>query len=85
MISLHAIPPHLHAADSQLYVSFISNDSASAMYGLQLCFATVQSWMLMNMLKLNANETECLLAENERQQSKYLFKFPVELFGVICS
>ena len=50
MISGHTIPHHLYAADSQLYVSFASGDSAAALNGLQLCFASVHSWMWMNKL-----------------------------------
>ena len=46
MIFEHAIPHHLYADDSQLYVSFASGDSAAALNGLQSCLASVQSWML---------------------------------------
>ena len=35
MIFEHAIPHHLYADDSQLYVSFASGDSAAALSGLQ--------------------------------------------------
>ena len=38
--------------------------------------------MLMNKLKLNPHKTEFLLIRNERQWSKYLSMFPVQLFGV---
>ena len=48
MICEHAIPHHLYADDSQLYVSFASRNSAAAPNGLQSCLAAVQSWMLMN-------------------------------------
>ena len=34
MICDHAIPHHLYADDSQLYVSFASGDSAAALNGL---------------------------------------------------
>ena len=51
MIFEHAIPHHLYADDSQLYVSFASGDSAAALNGLQSCLASVQSWMSTNKLK----------------------------------
>ena len=38
--------------------------------------------MLTNKLKLNPDKTECLLVGNERQWSKCLSMFPIELFGV---
>ena len=43
MIFEHAIPHHLYADDSQLYVSFASGDSTAALNGLQLRLASVQS------------------------------------------
>ena len=82
LISGHAIPHHLYADDSQLYVSFSSGDSAAALNGLQSCLASVQSWMSTNKLKLNPDKTEFLLIGNERQRSKYLSMFPIELLGV---
>ena len=82
MISGLAIPHHLYADDSQLYVFFSSGDSAAALNGLQSCLASVQSWMRTNKLKLNPDKTEFLLIGNERQHSKYLSMFPIELLGV---
>ena len=82
LISRHAIPDHLHADDSQLYVSFSSGDSATALNGLQSCLPSVQSCMSTNKLKLNPDKTEFLLIGNEQQRSKYLSMFPIELLGV---
>ena len=56
--------------------------TAVALNGLQSCLASVQSWMSTNKLKLNPDKTEFLLIWNERQQSKYLYMFPIELLGV---
>ena len=41
MISGHAIPHHLHAGDSHLYVSSAPGDSAAALNGLQSCLASI--------------------------------------------
>ena len=82
MISEHAIPHHLYADDSQLDVSCALGDSDAALNCLQSCLASAQSWMSMNKLKLNREKTEFLLIANERQQSKYLSMFPMELFSV---
>ena len=83
MIPGHAIPHHFYADDSQLYVSFASGDSAAALNGLCCpCLASVQSWMSTNKLKLNPNETELLLIGNERQRSKFISIFPIELLSV---
>ena len=71
------------ASSVELYTSFSSDSSATALIGLQSCLASVQSWMSTNKLKLNSDKTEFLLIGNERQkQSKYLSMFPIELLGV---
>ena len=82
MIFEHAIPNHLYADDSQLYVSFASGNSAAALNGLQACLTSVQSWMSTNKLKLNPDKTEFLLIGNERQRGKFLSMFLIELLGV---
>ena len=69
IICEHAIPYHLYADDSQLYVSFASGDSAAALSDLQSCLASVQSRMSTNKLKLNPDKTGFLLIGNERQRS----------------
>ena len=73
MIVEHAIPHHLYADDSQLYVSFASGVSAAALNSLQSCLASVQSWTSTNKMKLNPDKTEFLLIGNGPQWSKYLY------------
>ena len=80
MISGHALPHHLYANDSQLYVSPASGDSAAALNGLQSCLASVQSWMSTDKLKLNTDKTEFIVSGNERQRSKHRSMFPIKLF-----
>ena len=82
LVSGHAIPHHLYVDDSLLYISFSSGNSAAALNGLQSCWASVQSWISTNKLKLNPDKTEFLLIGNEWQRSKSLFMFPIELLGV---
>ena len=50
--------------------------------GLQSCLASVQSWVSTNRLKLKPDKTEFFLIGNERQRSKYLPMYPIELFSV---
>ena len=82
MISGHTISHHLSADNSRLYVSVASGDSSATLNGFQSCLGSVQSWMSTNKLKLNPDKTEFLFIGNERQQSKFLSMFPIELFGV---
>ena len=54
---------HLYADDTQLYLSFDINDSISALGAriiMESCITDIQSWMLLNCLKLNGNKTEFL-------------------------
>ena len=53
--------------------------------GQHLGVTSLQSWMSTNKLKLNPDKTEFLLIGNERQPSKYLSMFPIELLGVKTS
>ena len=57
-ISGLAIPHHLYADDSQLYVSFSSGDSAAAPNGLQSCLASV---LCHGCRRLNWNWTQMKL------------------------
>ena len=82
MICEHAIPHHLYADGSQLYISFASGDSAAALNGSQSYFSSIQSGMSTNALKLNTDEAEFLLIGNEQQRSKYLSMFPIEILCV---
>ncbi len=79
VIADHSIPHHLYADDSQLYVSFTSQDSTSSLSNLQSCLSAIQRWMFMNKLKLNPGKTEFLLIGHEQQRRKYLSKFPLQL------
>ena len=77
MISEHAIPRHLYADDSQLYVSFASGDSAATLNCLPSCLASKS----MNKQKLNPDKTEFLLIGKEKQRTNsslcFLLSFSV--------
>ena len=85
VIQGHSIPHHLYADDSQLYISFSSDDSGSQLNSLKSCLDSVLNWMLSNKLKLNPSKTEFLLIGHEVQRQKYLAQFPITLMGVDTS
>ena len=76
------ISHHFYAGDSQLYVSLSSRNSAASLSSLKSCLDSVQLWMSGNKLKANSDKTEFLLIGHERQRSKYLAMFPVDLLSV---
>ena len=56
----HSILHHLCADDSQLYISFSSDDSLSQLNSLKSCLDSVWNWMLSNKLKVNPSKTVLL-------------------------
>ena len=64
LISGHAIPHHLYADDSQLYISLSSGNSTAALNGLQSCLASVQSWMSTNSTQIKLNSSSLGLNGN---------------------
>ena len=67
----------IYADDSLLYVSFASGDSAATVDGLQACLASVQLWMPMNKLKLNADKTEFFIGNEWQQSTNMSHCFPL--------
>ena len=57
MICEHAIPHHLYADDSQLYVSFASGNSAGALNGLQSCLISVNGKESLKPCEVNVSNT----------------------------
>jgi len=63
---------HLYADDTQLYISFSSNDSVSSLAILSSTLDSVHSWLTLNRLSLNPDKTEYLLIGTNRQRSKVI-------------
>ena len=62
--SLHLPNPHCHADDTQLYIAFRpGNDveETAALTAMESFIADISQWMHLDKLKLNCDETECLL------------------------
>ena len=57
---------HAFADDTQLYLPFHRDDMASSALRLECSLLEVSRWMSSNRLKLNADETELLLAGSRR-------------------
>ncbi len=82
IIGKQTVSHHLYADDTQLYVSFSSDDSSASLFQLQECLDSVHTWMSLNMLKLNPDKTDFLLIGHERQRRKFANLFPISLLGV---
>ena len=49
---------HLYADDTQLYLTFISSTSDLAKLATEDCVRDIDAWMIVNMRKMNRNNTE---------------------------
>src|SRR6267154_1579238 len=61
---------HLYADDTQLYISFSSSDSSTALSSLSQALDSVYSCLTLNRLSVNPNKTEYLLIGTQQQCSK---------------
>ena len=60
---------HIYADDTQLYISFSPldpNSLQSKIGDIQACFQEIKKWMTANLLKLNGDKTELLIALHKR-------------------
>ena len=81
IIKRHNLTYHLHADDTQLYVSFkIGSDDllSSPKSSIEICVQEINNWMILNGLKLNEEKTELLLLSSGYRN---LFVLGVKLFN----
>jgi hypothetical protein len=64
--------PHFYADDSQLYISFSSTDSASALSKLSSALDSTYEWLTSNRLSVNPSKTEYLLIGTPQQRVKVI-------------
>ena len=70
---------HLYAEDSQLYMSFTSDDSANQLDSLKSYLDSVWNWMRHTRLKLNSSKTDFLLIGDEQERKKCFSRFPITI------
>ena len=64
LVRQHNVSYHMYADDTQLYLSFRSNDYEStevAKSSIEQCVLAIKKWMASNFLKLNDDKTELLV------------------------
>ena len=64
LVRQHNVSYHMYADDTQLYLSFRSNDHEStevAKSSIEQCVLAIKKWMASNFLKLNDDKTELLV------------------------
>ena len=64
LVRQHNVSYHMYADDTQLYLSFRSNDHESvevAKSSIEQCVVAIKKWMASNFLKLNDDKTELLV------------------------
>ena len=70
LIRSHGLNSHSYADDSQLYLSFDTQDIESELQRIEKCLKDVRKWMLVNFLKLNDDKTEFLIFSSKHSFNK---------------
>ncbi|CAB4000445.1 RNA-directed DNA polymerase from transposon X-element [Paramuricea clavata] len=73
VIKNHLPDAHAYADDTQLYISFKPDSTASeleAVTSLQNCIADIKTWMTVDKLKLNDDKTEFIIIGTHAQLNK---------------
>ena len=81
IVSRHLLDVHCYVDDSQLYLSFSPNSSASqepAVNAMECCIREIRNWMRQGKLMLNADKTEFIIIRTRQQ----LAKINIELITV---
>ena len=75
IVNKHLPNVHAYADDTQLYLGFKPGDYANvtaAVSSIQSCIPDVQSWMMMDRLKLNLDKAEFLILGTRQQLEKVI-------------
>ena len=64
IIRHHGLCYHFYAHETQLYFTFSPSDNAreNSILSIEACIADIQLWMTNNMLKLNGDKMELIIA-----------------------
>ena len=77
IIDAHSIIHHSFADDLQFQMSAPSDRISELLHSIQSCISDVKAWASANMLKLNDNKTELMLATCKR--TKHLHNLPTSI------
>ena len=75
IIKHHLPSSHAYADDTQLYVSFKPDCSASeaeCFSAMEKCIRAVRAWMIQDKMKLNDDKTEFLIIGTSQQLRKFV-------------
>ena len=73
IVSRHLLDVHCYVDDSQLYLSFSPNSSASqepAVNEFECCIREIRNWMRHDKLMLNADKTGFIIIRTRQQLAK---------------
>ena len=77
IIDSHSIIHHSFADDLQLHMSAPPDRISELLHSMQSCISDFKAWATANMLKLNDNKTELMLATSKR--TKHLHSLPTSI------
>ena len=72
IVRKYGLSYHMYADDTQLYISFRPSDvtsTNSVIKSIESCYLEIKDWMKNNLLKLNDDKTELLIATEKKYKS----------------
>ena len=79
VIQSHSLDHHLHADDTEIYISLATPDTNHSLNQLSDCLQDIFHWMNDSKLKLNTDKTEFLIIGTQRQCDKIECFFPTPI------
>ena len=84
ILRFHEMPFHFYADDTQLYISFSTNNDTeltNSITKIEECLSDIDKWMSINRLKLNKDKTELLylFSKYNPQQSLPRLRFGTDI------
>ena len=65
----HGLSVHLYTDDTQLYISFSSDEAAITVARVKCCLAEIKAWLVAHKLKLNDDKTVIMEFRSPRSVS----------------